>query len=252
MRVKRKLDVCPQATNKQANNPTMSNRDEFLANLAAVRTRIEAACAVAGRPPQSVALLPVTKTHSFEAALFAYEAGLPSVGENRVQEAVEKRPLAPPSLRWELIGHLQSNKAKLAVETFDRVQSLDSVELAERLARLCREAGKKMPVFLQANSGADAAKFGSGDFDALARLAQRVTALPELRLEGLMTIPALDADLSVARRAFETLREWRDKLEVQLGTRLPELSMGMSGDLEEAIAAGSTLVRVGTALFGKR
>jgi pyridoxal phosphate enzyme (YggS family) len=230
----------------------MPTRAQFLTNLAAVRARIAAACAASGRSPESVTLLPVTKTHSFEAALFAFEAGLPAVGENRVQEAAEKRPLSPPALRWELIGHLQSNKAKLAVETFARIQSLDSPELAERLSRLSIEFGKTLPVLLQANSGADSAKFGTADFDALAILAEHVAALPGLKLEGLMTIPALDADLAVARRAFETLREWRDKLETRLQTRLPELSMGMSTDLEEAVVAGSTLVRVGTALFGKR
>lgn len=223
-----------------------------MANLAAVRQRIHAACAAANRDPASVALLPVTKTHPPEAALFAHEAGFVSVGENRVQEAAAKRPDAPAALRWELIGHLQSNKAAAALAAFDRIQSLDSIGLAERLDRLAADAGKVLPVLLQANSGADAAKFGTGDFDALLRLAERAAALPALRLEGLMTIPALDADTAVARRAFDTLREWRDALEARLGTRLPELSMGMSGDLEEAVAAGSTLVRVGTALFGKR
>lgn len=230
----------------------MSDHARFLTKLAAVRTRIDAACAASGRAADSVTLLPVTKTHPFDVALFAREAGLLAVGENRVQEAADKRPHCPPNLRWELIGHLQSNKAKLAVETFARIQSLDSPKLAERLSRLSIEAGKVLPVLLQANSSADPAKFGTADFDALALLAERTAALPGLRLEGLMTIPALDADLTVARRAFETLREWRDKLEIRLGTCLPELSMGMSADLEEAIAAGSTLVRIGTALFGTR
>ncbi|MDR2863655.1 MAG: YggS family pyridoxal phosphate-dependent enzyme [Puniceicoccales bacterium] len=225
---------------------------DFLSNLAAVRARIDAACAACGRAPQSVALLAVTKTHPVDAAAYAHAAGITAVGENRVQEAVEKRPSAPPELRWELIGHLQSNKVKQAVAVFDRVQSLDSPELAVRLARLCEEAGKVMPVLIQGNAGGDPAKFGAADFDAIQRLAAAAAALPALRVEGLMTVPALDADPDVARRAFDTLRGWRDTLAERLGLTLPELSMGMSGDLDAAIAAGSTIVRVGTALFGQR
>jgi pyridoxal phosphate enzyme (YggS family) len=230
----------------------MLTREIFQQNLATVRERIAAAAAAAGRDPQSVRLLPVTKTHPVEAATFAFEAGFAAVGENRVQEAASKRPLAPSGLRWELIGHLQTNKAKLAAETFDRIQSLDSLELAEKLARRADENGKTLPVLLQANTSRDAAKSGIEDFDTLQKLAAATAALPALRIEGLMTIPALDADRNVARRAFETLRQWRDKLAAQLGLPLDELSMGMSSDLEEAIAAGSTLVRVGTALFGER
>ncbi len=197
-------------------------------------------------------LLPVTKTHPAAAAEYASRFGFKSVGENRVQEALEKRPQAPATLRWELIGHLQSNKAKLAVGVFDRIQSVDTPELAARIDRLAGETGKTMPVLLQANAGGDPAKFGTADFSGLQRLAETAAALPNLRIDGLMTIPALDADIAVAQRAFETLRDWRVKLETQLGKKLPELSMGMSGDIEVAVAAGSTTVRVGTALFGKR
>ncbi|MDR3229135.1 MAG: YggS family pyridoxal phosphate-dependent enzyme [Puniceicoccales bacterium] len=230
----------------------MLTREQFHANLAAVRARIGAACADAGRDPRSVLLLPVTKTHPAEAAALAFEAGYGAVGENRAQEAAAKRPLAPAALRWELIGHLQSNKAKLAAATFDRVQSLDSPELAEKLGRSCVEIGKTLPVLLQANAGHDSAKAGVADFDALLRLAETAAACPALRIEGLMTIPALDADPAVARRAFDTLRGWRDTLAERTGLALPQLSMGMSGDLESAIAAGATIIRVGTALFGVR
>ncbi|MDR2845266.1 MAG: YggS family pyridoxal phosphate-dependent enzyme [Puniceicoccales bacterium] len=230
----------------------MLDNSIFLKNLAAVRTRIADACAACGREPRSVALLPVTKTHPADAAQFAYEAGLGAVGENRVQEAAEKRPLAPAGLRWELIGHLQSNKIKQAVATFDRIQSVDTPELATRLGRHCAEIGKTLPVLLQANASSDPAKFGAVGLDDLLRLVETAAAQPALHIEGLMTIPALDASPDVARRAFETLREWRGVLETRLGRTLPELSMGMSGDLEIAIAAGSTLVRVGTALFGHR
>ncbi|MDR2512915.1 MAG: YggS family pyridoxal phosphate-dependent enzyme [Puniceicoccales bacterium] len=231
---------------------TMLEFSVFQKNLGQVQTRIAKACEACSRPAQNVRLLPVTKTHPVEASYFARRAGLLAVGENRVQEAVSKRPQGPPDLRWELIGHLQSNKTRLAVATFDRIQSLDSPELARRLASLCAEAGKVMPVLLQANAGADAAKSGAVDFDALRSLADVAFSLPQLRVEGLMTIPPLNADSSVARRSFETLRSWRDRLEAAFGKALPELSMGMSSDIEAAIAAGSTQVRVGTALFGSR
>ena len=225
--------------------------EEFASRVAAVRARIESACRAAGRDPASVALLPVTKTHPAEAAAYAARAGFPAVGENRVQEAAEKRPLAPATLRWELIGHLQSNKAKLAVATFDRIQSVDSPDLARRLARLAGETGKTLPVLLQANAGADPAKFGA-DLDGLTALLDAALALPGLRVDGLMTIAPLDESPEVARRCFDNLRTWRDALAASRAVPLPELSMGMSGDLEHAIAAGSTMIRVGTALFGAR
>lgn len=225
--------------------------EEFLANVASVRARIAAACAACGRAPDSVTLLPVTKTHPADAAIYAHRAGFVSVGENRVQEAVEKKPGVPAALRWELIGHLQSNKAKLAVATFDRIQSVDSPDLAKRLDRFAGESGKKLPVLLQANAGADPAKFGA-DFDGLAALLDAALASPNLRVDGLMTIAPLDESPVVARRCFDNLRTWRDGLATSRGVALTELSMGMSGDLEHAITAGSTVIRVGTALFGSR
>ena len=174
-----------------------------------------------------------------------------AVGENRVQEAAAKRPLSPASLRWELIGHLQSNKAKLAVETFDRIQSVDSVDLASRLGRIAGELGKSVPVLLQVNAGDDPAKFGTDLAGAPALLEAALTA-PALKVEGLMTVPPLSDDPEVARRAFDRLRACRDDLAARFAVALPELSMGMSGDLELAIAAGSTCVRVGSALYGER
>ncbi len=230
----------------------MISYEAFVENYQRVRERMASACQSCGRAEESVKLLPVTKTHPFDAAEFAYRAGLAAAGENRVQEAAQKKPLAPANLRWELIGHLQSNKVKQAVETFDRIQTVDSLELAKRIDRLAGESGRLMPVLIQANAGADPAKFGLADFSALRELAEETVQLPNLRLEGLMTIPALDENPEVARKAFDTLREWRDRLAEEMGRPLPELSMGMSGDLEIAIAAGSTLVRVGSALFGAR
>lgn len=224
---------------------------QFEIRCQAVLARMQSACALAGRAPSSVRLLPVTKTHPVEAALYAARMGLSAVGENRVQEAAAKRPLGPAGLRWELIGHLQSNKAKLAVETFDRVQSVDSPELATRLGRIAGELGKTLPVLLQVNAGDDPAKFGT-DIAGAPALLEAALAAPALRVEGLMTVPPLSDDLEVARRAFDRLRDCRDALVARFAVALPELSMGMSGDLEVAIAAGSTCVRVGSALYGER
>ncbi|MDR1497807.1 MAG: YggS family pyridoxal phosphate-dependent enzyme [Puniceicoccales bacterium] len=232
----------------------MTNQADFLKNLAIVRERINAACVASGRDPASVTLLPVTKTHPPEAAAVAYAAGLGAVGENRVQEAAAKRPLSPAGLRWELVGHLQGNKATLAATVFDRVQSLDSPQLAVRLARSLAAVGKVMPVLLQANTGGDTAKFGVANFDALLHLCDEAFSSQWLNVEGVMTVPPLESTTGngASRRAFARLREWRDALETRFGRALPILSMGMSGDIEDAVAEGSTLVRVGTALFGTR
>lgn len=226
--------------------------EELDGRLQVLRERVEAACTAVGRSTGEVSILPVTKTHGVWAAQWAFAAGLGTVGENRVQEAEAKRPLGPAGLRWELIGHLQSNKAKRAVATFDRIQSVDKPELAQRLGRLVAEAGKVLPVLLQLNTGADPAKFGAVDADAAERLLEAAIGESGLRVEGLMTIAPLEEDRTVARRCFARLREQRDRWQERHGIRLPELSMGMTGDMEEAIAEGSTQVRVGTALFGAR
>jgi pyridoxal phosphate enzyme (YggS family) len=226
--------------------------ESFASNLAKLRTEIAKICAGCGRPPDSVSILPVTKNHPAEAASWVAQAGLPAVGENRVQEAREKRPAAPPGLRWELIGHLQSNKAKLAVALFERIQSVDSDKLLELLNRAAAEAGRVLPVLLQVNAGRDPAKFGC-ELGLTPTLVERALRCPNLRLEGFMAIAPLEAQAGdAARRTFETLRTTRDEMAAQFGVTLRELSMGMSGDLAEAIAAGSTQVRVGTALFGTR
>lgn len=224
---------------------------EFCQRADEVTARIAAACAQAGRDPADVELLAVTKTHPAEAAEYAARYGLRAVGENRVQEAVAKRAACPAPIAWELIGHLQSNKAKVAAETFDRVQSVDSIKLVNQLARAAEGAGKILPILLQINAGNDPAKFGVEPEEAAALL-EAALGQTALRVDGLMTIAPLSDDPAVAQRTFANLRTIRDDLAVRFGTPLRELSMGMSGDLDEAIAAGSTLVRVGTALFGSR
>jgi len=227
--------------------------DDFQANLARVRARLAAACVVAGRPVDSVRILAVTKTHPVEAALYAHRAGLAGAGENRVQEALEKIAACPdPSVRWELIGHLQSNKAAKAATAFARIQSVDRLELAQKLDRAAAAAGKVLPILLQVNAGDDPAKFGI-DCAAAPALLEATLKCPALKVEGLMTVAPLAPDNpAIAQKCFARLRETRDALAKQFGLPLAELSMGMSDDMESAIREGSTMVRVGTALFGKR
>ncbi len=229
----------------------MISYDEFAQRTAAVCARIDDACRSAGRAPTEVELLAVTKTHPAAAADYAARYGLRAVGENRVQEAAAKKPLCQSSIAWELIGHLQSNKARLAAEHFDRVQSVDSQKLLTLLDRAASDVGRPLAVLLQINAGNDPAKFGADPGDAR-RLLEHALTMPHLRVDGLMTIAPLSDDPSVATRTFENLRTIRDDLAARLRVPLQELSMGMSGDLEEAIRAGSTLVRIGTALYGAR
>ncbi|MFM7397630.1 MAG: YggS family pyridoxal phosphate-dependent enzyme [Verrucomicrobiota bacterium] len=229
----------------------MPTPEEFKSRLDALRGRIHAACQVSRRDPASVRVLPVTKTHLAGCATMARAFGFEAVGENRVQEAAQKRPLCPPDLRWELIGHLQSNKAKAALQTFDVIQSVDSAELAARLGRLAAELGVVREVLIQVNAGRDPAKFGCELEEAPAVL-EAAMAWPSLWVKGLMAVAPLSDDPAVADRTFQELRLCRDRLADRSGLSLPELSMGMSGDLESAVAAGSTCLRVGSALFGAR
>jgi len=223
--------------------------DEFLRAADSLRAAMAEACVRAGRAPEAAALLPVTKSHPALAVDYAARYGLPAVGENRVQEAVEKRAQTTASVRWELIGHLQSNKAALAVRHFDRIQSVDSEKLMNLIDRAAADLGRTMPILLQINAGHDPAKFGAEPGDA-ARLVEAALARPHLQLDGLMTIAPLSTDPAVAERTFSNLRSLRDELAARFKAPLRELSM--SGDYPAAIAAGSTLVRIGTALFGGR
>lgn len=225
--------------------------EEFARRLADVHAQIAEACAAAHRDPAEVELLPVTKTHPAEAVDYVARAGLTAVGENRVQEGVAKKAQTNARVRWELIGHLQSNKSRLAAEHFDRVQSVDSEKLLTLLDRSAGELGKVFPILLQINAGRDPAKFGA-EVEDTPRLLELALGKKHLRIDGFMTIAPLSDDPAVAERTFANLRELRDQLAGQNGIILPVLSMGMSGDFRAAIAAGSTIVRVGTALFGSR
>ncbi len=205
--------------------------------------------------PSEVELLAVTKNHPAGAVEFAARYGLRAVGENRVQEGVEKRAQTTAPVAWELIGHLQSNKVRLAAQHFDRVQSVDSEKLLNHLDRAAGELGKILPVLLQINAGNDPAKFGADLIDA-PKLLETALGKSHLRVDGLMTIAPLGATpaetAEQAKRTFANLRTLRDDLAKRFGTPLRDLSMGMTSDLEIAVAAGSTIVRVGTALFGSR
>lgn len=228
----------------------MIEYEKFLENLDRVREGIGRACEMSGRL-ESVKILPVTKTYSVEVVEYVVRAGLRGVGENRVQEAVEKKGLVKGDLRWELIGHLQTNKVGLALKTFDRIQTVDSEGLLLKLNSGAEVCGKVMRVLLQVNAGEDPAKYGVS-CEGVDRLLEVALGLRNIRVEGLMTIPALSEDVGVAERAFNRLREKRDEMEEGFGVELGELSMGMSGDYVEAIKAGSTVVRIGSGLFGRR
>ncbi|MBT3570580.1 MAG: YggS family pyridoxal phosphate-dependent enzyme [Opitutae bacterium] len=224
----------------------------FLNNLSEVRGRIARACDASNRSSEEVALLPVTKTWPAEAVRFAFSAGFCSVGENRVMEALKKMEDVKEPGNWELIGHLQSKKAKFIPNRFARVQSVDSEKLLNRLDAAAANANCCLRVLLQVNAGKDPAKFGVFPEETDGFL-EAALSCSNLKVEGFMTIaPFAPEDPSIARSCFESLRELRDRLVGSFEVELTELSMGMSGDMEEAIRAGSTLVRVGSALFGER
>ncbi len=235
----------------------MVSEAAFKDRLNELHERMRLAADAAGRDAVDIKLLPVTKFHPVEAVHFAVAAGLCGVGENRVQEAEAKRKRWQAEgehskpLAWELIGHLQSNKARAAVAVFDRIQSVDSLKLIRKLGTAAAEMGKTLPVLLQFNTGEDPAKYGFTVAQAEAAL-EATLAEPSLKLEGLMTIAPFSEDPAVARQAFAGLRALRDALSAKAAQPLPELSMGMTGDLEIAIAEGSTQIRVGTALYGER
>jgi hypothetical protein len=221
------------------------------ANLQAVRDRIAAACAAAGRPITDVALLAVSKTWPAAAVREAMAAGQYAFGESYVQEAVVKvAALRDLAAEWHFIGPLQSNKTRPVAENFAWVHSVERFKVAERLAAQRPPGMPLLNVCLQVNVSGESSKSGCAP-ESAPELARAVVQLPNLRLRGLMAIPEPTEDLALARRRFAGLRELRDRL-VADGLPLDTLSMGMSHDLEAAIMEGATLVRVGTAIFGER
>jgi len=220
--------------------------------LAGVRQRVEAAAVGCGRDPQSVTLIAVGKKFPAEIVRTAVEAGVVDLGENRVQEAVAKRPEVPGA-KWHLIGPLQRNKARAALEVFDIVHTLDRSELADRLQRLLGERwpGRCLDVLVEVNIGLEPQKAGALPGEA-ADLVRHALGCDRLAVRGLMAIPPWQEDPEASRPYFRALGELRDELQRDVGVALPELSMGMSHDFEVAIAEGATMVRVGTAIFGPR
>lgn len=220
--------------------------------LSAVERRIDRACERADRPRADVSLLPVTKTVEPSRILVALEEGYRMFGENRVQDGLAKHEaLRERGAHWHLIGHLQRNKARQALDFADCIQSLDRQAVVERLARQLDERGERREVLLQVNTSGAASQYGVVPADAPA-LAEAIAREPTLDLRGLMTIGRLVEDPEDARDCFVQLRHLRDRLQDRLQDALPVLSMGMSGDLDVAIEEGATLVRVGSAIFGAR
>jgi pyridoxal phosphate enzyme (YggS family) len=220
-------------------------------NLRTIQQRIRAACDQCGREPNSVTLLAVTKTHPPEVVKAAADLGLAVFGENKVQEAKAKIPQCPGKLRWHFIGHLQSNKARDAVELFEMIQSVDSLALAQEINKRAEAAAKTMPVLLEVNVAGEASKFGYKPEQMLADL-KELNALPRIEVHGLMAVPPWSAEPEKARPHFRRVRELKERAESVLGAPLPHLSMGMTGDFEIAIEEGATIVRIGSALFGAR
>jgi len=220
-------------------------------NLDSIQQRIRAACERAGRKPESVTLLAVTKGQPPDAVSEAGRLGLTHFGENKIQEAKAKIPLCSGKLRWQFIGHLQTNKCRDAVELFEMIQSVDSLHVAQEISKRADLAGKTMPILLEVNLAGEASKFGYRPERLEAELSQ-INALPRLEVHGLMTVPPWTANAENVRPVFRQLRELKERAEQVLGAPLPQLSMGMSGDFEVAIEEGSTIVRIGTALFGPR
>jgi pyridoxal phosphate enzyme (YggS family) len=223
--------------------------------VAAVRERIHRAAARAGRSPDDVVLVAVTKTHPPEVVREAFAAGLRDFGENRVQEAEEKvqalAELRTAGIRWHLVGHLQSNKARKAVPLFDLVHSLDDAELGRRLDRIGSDEARVVRTLVQVDLAGEGTKSGLPEAALLPTL-EALRGLPSLRIEGLMVLPPFSEDPERTRPYFRRLRELRDRARAQSLLSGTDLSMGMSHDFEVAIEEGATLVRVGTELFGER
>jgi hypothetical protein len=224
---------------------------DLSSNLNRIRERIQAACGRAGRSPESVIFEPVSKGQLPETVQAAAALGLTCFGENRVQEAKAKISQCPGHLRWHLIGHLQSNKCRDAVQLFEMIESVDSLALAEEINKWADKSAKTMPILIEVNVAGESSKFGCAPERLLADLV-RINALLKIEIHGLMTVAPWSTDPEKVRPVFRRLRELKTECEQILGAPLPHLSMGMSGDFEIAIEEGATIVRIGTAFFGPR
>ncbi len=228
-----------------------------------VRRQVAGAPLRGGRPPASVRVVGVSKRQPSEKLAAAVLEGLREIGENRVQEAREKRPIVEKlleeagfdisQLKWHMVGRIQSNKAATAAGLFDVIQSVENVKVANRLSRSAEELGKSLEVFIEVNTSGEESKAGVHP-DGVIDLIGEIKSLPGIKLNGLMTIGPLTEDRDRIRASFDRLRETLDRIEVEVPSLTAgwEVSLGMSGDFKEAIAAGATIVRIGTAIFGLR
>ncbi len=234
----------------------MDSAAPLVERVNSARSRIAAAAHRSGRSPADVALVAVTKTLPASVVAAAYQVGLTTFGENRVQEGVAKRAeLNLPDTRWELIGHLQTNKVAVALATFDRIQSVDSLRLARMMSERAAARGDDISVLLEVNVAGETSKTGFSP-EELLDAARQIVALPRLRAAGLMTVAPIAKRAEDVRPIFARLRALREHLQREAPTgrddAWPELSMGMSDDFEVAIEEGATIVRLGRVLFGER
>ena len=228
----------------------MRTLDEILEE---VRANVATACGRAGRDPSEVEIVAVTKTHGPEVVREAWEAGLRIVGENKVQEAAWKQPLSVSGPEWHLIGHLQKNKVRPALELFSTFHSVDSIALIDRIQRVAEELGARPNILLEVNMSGERSKDGMRPDDVPAAV-EHALACPNLTLEGFMTMaPFVPTDkVEETRPVFAGLRELRDAMETEFGASFPRLSMGMTNDYRVAVEEGATWIRLGTVLFGER
>ena len=247
MNVHTKLDLSAEDVARFGDDPSRA----FAKNLQAVQERIAEACRRAGRRPDDVHLLPVTKTVPAHILRLAFAAGISEFGENKLQEARDKRAvLEDLDIRWSIIGHLQTNKVKYLVRFASEFHALDSHRLAEELNRRLETERRDLDIFVQVNTSGEASKYGLGPDDLLP-FVERLSDYPRLKPRGLMTLAVFSDDNERVRACFRLLRALRDRA-VAINPDLVQLSMGMSGDFEIAIEEGADVVRVGQAIFGKR
>ena len=223
------------------------------ANLVAIEQRIDSACARVGRSRSDVTLVAVTKTRTAAEVDEAIKAGITHIGENRVQEAATKKPQVTLPATWHLVGSLQTNKSKKALELFDLIQSVDSLHLASELQRRCEQMNKRIGTLIEVNTSGETSKHGVSP-DVVPDLVAELLKLDRLQLAGLMTIgPGLAIeDPEASRPCFRKLKIMVEDCQQRFAVPLPHLSMGMSSDFEVGIEEGATIVRIGTAIFGQR
>jgi PLP dependent protein len=220
-------------------------------NIELVRQKIEKRCQSLGRNVSEITIVGISKTYPAAAAVEAVKAGMTDLGENRVQEAAEKIPMVQPRPIWYLVGHLQKNKVKKALELFDVIQSVDSVELARQISEKSGALGKNEIIFLQVNSSGEPQKSGFEPTEIL-KVLEEIRSLPNLEISGLMTIGPLTEDMKKIEKSFVLTQKLFGQIQQTLGSGFNKLSMGMSGDYELALNYGANVLRIGTAIFGAR